>query len=199
MSLDALLRRLVDARVSTDSFKDYDVPHRKKVNAWAARKVLGHLDVVATPAELAALEAAYGDADGDVNYKRLVEDAYAVGVLPSYHATSGDSLQPAAAAALHAVLDSLRHLVATRGVIIKLGMKNYDKLGRGVVTATQFAREMSTAFPSLSPADRALLVAAYATDATRDYVRYSDLHRDVSGEGEGERVLIVVLKMHTYL
>ena len=80
---------------------------------------------------------------------------------------------------LDEVLARVRRTVTTRGLDMKLYLRDHDASHRGLCTATRFARVLSSTLPLLAPCDLALLCKAYATADGVD-VRYLVFHNDVS-------------------
>ena len=161
------------------------MPPRKKVKPSHARHVLGNLGVLSAP-ELEAVVEKYTDANGDMVYSTLVRDVNAFAEQRAEDRAL--SLTKAGGLAAtprkgeedsNSVLGRLRFLVRTRSILIKLGMKSFDRTNRGTVTSTQFCRVMSSLFPSLSPSDIDAIASKYATpDGSQ--IKYMDLHRDVT-------------------
>ena len=113
--------------------------------------------------------------------KRKSVSAFVVSPLGGGSAGYFVPLTPEERASLQELLGRCRHLCHTRGLVVKQFLHDYDT--NHLVTTARFEREAAALFPSLLPAERALLTKAYMT-ADRNDVRYMVLHNDVTpGEG----------------
>lgn len=185
----------------------YDKTNTKKCSVANARRALSTAGCELSDDECAAVLAHYADDVGDwFMYGRFVNDfndtkpsgffernpdathawigtarasAFSVSPLDGGSAGYFAPLSEEEDAALQSVLDRLRELVATRGILVKQFLQDFDVHHRGTVTMSRFKREVSACFPSLSAADVDLLSKAYCT-ADKNDVRYMVLHNDIT-------------------
>lgn len=119
--------------------------------------------------------------------KRQSVSAYVVSPMAGGSAGFFVPLTAAERGELQALLERLRHLCHTRGLVVKQFMHDYDENHIGLVTVHRFKREASALFPQLQPAEVDLLAKAYST-ADRNDVRYMVLHNDVTPDDEAAAV-----------
>ena len=110
---------------------------------------------------------------------RAAASAITVSPVAAGSAGAFAPLSAAEALALDALLGSVRHSVATRGLALQLYLREFDATHRGAITATQFQRTLSATLPGLSAADLSLLTKAYASADGID-ARYIVFSNDVT-------------------
>jgi len=194
-----------------DFFRPFDKLNLKRIPPETAVRAIDSSGLSLSKAEHDALAKLYVDEHGLFDYAQMVIDhndvppagfyernpaATAAGPVSRASSFSASPLEGGSAglfvpltdterALLEDVLERVRHYVATRGIILKNGLRDYDEHKKGLVTASRFSRELTSVLPILRPAEAELVAKAYMT-ADRADVRYMVFHADAT-PGEEER------------
>jgi hypothetical protein len=198
--------RLFCARTRmVDFFRPFDKLNLKRIPPETAVRAIDSSGLSLSKAEHDALAKLYVDEHGLFDYAQLVNDhndvppagfyernpaATAAGPVSRASSFSASPLEGGSAglfvpltdterALLADVLERVRHYVATRGIILKNGLRDYDEHKKGLVTASRFSRELASVLPILRPAEAELVAKAYMT-ADRADVRYMVFHADAT-------------------
>lgn len=196
-----------------DFFTGFDRHQIRRITPNQGIRALDQAGAKLTPDEIAQIQAAYTDTEGDFDYLRLIEDVNdhrSHGYFeknaetdPRLSPTRNASTRPmhissrapgsagqfcplseAELEVLDDVLDRVRGEVKSRGLEIRHYMRDYDKVNRGWITFAAFRRQMVSLFPRLSEAEIELLCKAYC-NADRTEVRYLVFYADVTEDFVG--------------
>jgi hypothetical protein len=154
--------------------QSFDVHHVKRVTPEQAVRAIDMAGIPLSAEDIKSLREVYVRDDGSFDFRAFIDDvndhrsnghfethpvskhaetkrqsvsAYVVSPMAGGSAGFFVPLSSEERGALEALLERLRHLCHTRGLVVKQFMHDYDQSHIGTVTVSRFKREAAALFP----------------------------------------------------